>query len=163
MKKLLSIVAIIFATTFLASCNTGGPTPLDERIGTASGITAPIVEEVDEVEDNVIIQDNVKIEGYCETGVSNHLSKGEKLVIGKSSYIRSHSIFYEGSTFGDKLITGHRVIVREQVHAGMNLQIGSLSDIQGHSEIGDYVRFHSNVHVGQKAKIGNFVWIFPYP
>jgi acetyltransferase-like isoleucine patch superfamily enzyme len=24
------------------------------------------------------------------------------------------------------------------------------------------VRFHSNVHIGQKSEIGNFVWIFPY-
>ena len=112
--------------------------------------------------DNVIIQDNVKIEGYCEIGVSNHLSQGEKIVIGQNSHIRSHSIFYEGSTFGDELITGHNVTVREQTHAGINLQIGTLSDIQGHCEIGDYVRFHSNVHVGQKSKIGDFVWIFPY-
>ncbi|MCX7068393.1 MAG: hypothetical protein NTW85_11955 [Methylococcales bacterium] len=112
--------------------------------------------------DNVIIEDNVKIEGYCEIGVSNNLSEGKNIVIGNNSYIRSHSIFYEGSIFGDGLITGHRVTVREKTFAGKNLQIGTLSDIQGHCEIGDYVRFHSNVHIGQKSKIGHYVWIFPY-
>lgn len=112
--------------------------------------------------DNVIINDNVEIGAFCELGVSNSLSEGENLIIGKNSLIRSHSIFYEGSSFGEELITGHRVTVREKTIAGKNLQIGTLSDLQGHTEIGDYVRFHSNVHIGQNSKIGNFVWIFPY-
>lgn len=114
------------------------------------------------IHDNVRIADNVTIEGYCEIGVSNHLSNGELLEIGQGSHIRSHSIFYEGSIFGERLVTGHRVTVREKTIAGKNLQIGTLSDIQGHCNIGDYVRFHSNVHIGQKSCIGNFVWIFPY-
>jgi acetyltransferase-like isoleucine patch superfamily enzyme len=54
------------------------------------------------------------------------------------------------------------VTVREKTIAGKNFQIGTLSDIQGDCTIGDYVRFHSNVHIGQKSKIGNYVWIFPY-
>ena len=112
--------------------------------------------------DNVRLEDNVTIESHCEIGVSNHLSGGNLLVIGSNSHIRSHSIFYEGSSFGEKLTTGHRVTVREKTIAGKNLQIGTLSDIQGHCTIGDYVRFHSNVHIGQASIIGHFVWIFPY-
>ncbi|NNH00071.1 N-acetyltransferase [Acinetobacter sp. ANC 5414] len=112
--------------------------------------------------DNVEIGDNTVIGAFCEIGVVNHLSQGLPLIIGKNSNIRSHSIFYEGSTFEEGLTTGHRVTVRELVKAGKNLQIGTLSDLQGHCEIGDYVRFHSNVHIGQHSKIGNFVWIFPY-
>lgn len=112
--------------------------------------------------DNVTIDDDTVIEGYCELGISNYLSEGEQLYIGKNSHIRSHSIFYEGSRFEEGLVTGHRVTVREKTIAGKNLQIGTLSDIQGHCSIGDFTRFHSNVHIGQKAKIGNFVWIFPY-
>lgn len=112
--------------------------------------------------DNVVIGDNSVIGAFCELGVANHLSQGSPLIIGQNANIRSHSIFYEGSTFAEGLTTGHRVTVREKVIAGKNLQIGTLSDLQGHCEIGDYVRFHSNVHIGQKSKIGNFVWIFPY-
>lgn len=112
--------------------------------------------------DNVHIGRDTSIGAYCEIGVSNHLSNNEILNIGKNSHIRSHSIFYEGSTFGDQLVTGHRVTVREKVIAGKNLQIGTLSDLQGHCRIGDYVRFHSNVHIGQMSEIGNYVWIFPY-
>ena len=114
------------------------------------------------VHENVEIGENTVIGSHCELGISNHLSDGERLIISKDSFIRSHSIFYEGSRFGEKLITGHRVTVREKTITGKNFQIGTLSDIQGHCEIGDYVRFHSNVHIGQKSKIGSFVWIFPY-
>lgn len=52
--------------------------------------------------------------------------------------------------------------MREKTQVGKNLQIGTLCDIQGHCTIGDYVRFHSNVYIGQHSKIGNYVWIFPY-
>lgn len=114
------------------------------------------------IHDNVVIGDNCIIESYTELGVPNHLSNGDNLIIGKNSHIRSHSIFYEGSIFGDGLITGHRVTVREKTSAGKGFQIGTLSDIQGHCNIGDYVRTHSNVHIGQHSEIGNFVWIFPY-
>lgn len=111
---------------------------------------------------NVVIGDDTVIGSHCEIGVSSVLSGGLPLVIGQSSLIRSHSVFYEGSVFGERLSTGHRVTVREKTIAGEALQIGTLSDIQGHCEIGDYVKFHSNVHVGQHSKIGNYVWIFPY-
>ena len=114
------------------------------------------------INDNVTIKAGTVVEAFCEIGVSNHLSEGKMLEIGENSHIRSHSIFYEASTFGERLITGHRVTVREKVQAGKNLQIGTLSDIQGHCSIGDYVRLHSNTHIGQMSKIGSYVWIYPY-
>ncbi|OEZ47543.1 acyl-[acyl-carrier-protein]--UDP-N-acetylglucosamine O-acyltransferase [Janthinobacterium sp. MP5059B] len=112
--------------------------------------------------DNVIIGDDTTIDSHCEIGYPTPLAQGEPLLIGALSLIRSHSIFYEGSSFGEKLTTGHRVTVREKTKAGKNFQIGTLCDIQGDCVIGDYVRFHSNVHIGQHSSIGNFVWIFPY-
>lgn len=112
--------------------------------------------------DNVEIGDDTIIESHCEIGYPSKLANGRPLIIGEKSLIRSHSIFYEGSTFGDFLITGHRVTIRELTQAGQSFQIGTLCDIQGHCEIGNYVRTHSNVHIGQHSKIGSFVWIFPY-
>jgi acyl-[acyl carrier protein]--UDP-N-acetylglucosamine O-acyltransferase len=114
------------------------------------------------VHGNVEIHSGVKIGAYCELGVPTDLSDGSPLQIGRKSIIRSHSVFYESSSFGDELKTGHRVTVREHTVAGKNLQIGTLSDIQGDCRIGDYVRLHSNVHVGKKSVIADFVWIFPY-
>lgn len=114
------------------------------------------------IHDNVVIEDGCIIGSHCELGIETNLSDGSPLILRKNSTIRSHSVFYESSSFGEGLVTGHRVTVRELVSAGNNLQIGSLSDIQGHCSIGDYVRFHSNVHIGQKSRIGDYVWIFPY-
>lgn len=110
----------------------------------------------------VQIGNNVVIGSHCEIGHPSVLADGKPLLIGDDALIRSHSIFYQGSTFGRRLVTGHRVTVREQTVAGENFQIGTLSDVQGHCCIGDYVRFHSNVHIGQSSDIGDFVWIFPY-
>ncbi|MCU8006058.1 MULTISPECIES: acyltransferase [Shewanella] len=114
------------------------------------------------IHDDVVIGDNSTIEAFCELGVKNKFCDDAPLVLGENSYIRSHSIFYKSSTFGNNLVTGHRVTVREKTKAGLHFQIGTLGDIQGHCEIGDYVKCHSNVHIGNKSKIGNYVWIFPY-
>lgn len=111
---------------------------------------------------NVVIGDDAEIGAYCEVGLPSKLANGRPLIIGKRAVIRSHSIFYEGSTFGEDLVTGHRVTIRELTTAGNGFQIGTLGDIQGHCEIGDYVKCHSNVHIGQHSKLGNYVWIFPY-
>ena len=111
---------------------------------------------------NVEIGPNSKIGSNCELGLPTALGDGSPLKIGTGATIRSHSIFYESSSFGDNLTTGHRVTVRELTRTGRNFQIGTLCDIQGHCDIGDYVRFHSNVHVGQQTSIDDYVWVFPY-
>jgi len=111
---------------------------------------------------NVVVASGCIIGSNCEIGIHSSLSDGSPLIFEKNSVIRSHSVFYESSRFGQNLVTGHRVTVRENTVAGINLQIGTLADIQGDCVIGDYVRFHSNVHIGKMSSIGNFVWLFPY-
>jgi acetyltransferase-like isoleucine patch superfamily enzyme len=110
---------------------------------------------------NVVLAENTIIESYCELGVATPLSDGSPLSIGENSRVRSHSVFYEGSSIGNGLITGHRVTVREGTHAGIDLQLGTSSEVQGDCQIGDYVRFQSNVFVAKNSKIGNFVWLLP--
>ena len=114
------------------------------------------------IHENVIMGDRVKVGSNCELGISTQLGDGTPLIIGDDSLVRSHSVFYESSSFGAGLTTGHHVTVREKTIAGLGFQIGTLSEIQGDCTIGDYVRFQSNVFVGKKTTIGNFIWIFPY-
>lgn len=111
---------------------------------------------------NVILGNRVKVGSYCELGLSTPHGDGTPLIIGDDSLIRSHSVFYESSSFGPGLTTGHHVTVREKTIAGAGFQIGTLSEIQGDCSVGDYVRFQSNVFVGKKTAIGNFVRISPY-
>ena len=107
------------------------------------------------------IGSGARIDGYCELGYPTPLAEGAPLIIGRDAVIRSHSIFYQGSNFGDGLVTGHHVTVRERTVAGPGFQIGTLADIQGHCQIGAYVKTQSSVTIGQRSRIGNFVWLFP--
>ena len=110
---------------------------------------------------NVQLGCRVTVGSHCELGIQTALGDGSPLCIGDDANIRSHSVFYESSILGAGLVTGHHVAVREMTRAGVGLQIGSASDIQGHCEIGDHVRTHRSVHIGQCSVIGNFVWMFP--
>lgn len=133
-----------------------------------------VIEDNVYIDHNCIIRDNVHIkEGttigancvlgeYTADWYNNHDTKTETLVIGKSSLIRSGSIVYAGNTIGDNFQTGHQVTIREKTVIGNNVSVGTLSDIQGNCEIGNYVRMHSNVHIGQLSKIDSFTWIYPY-
>ena len=138
------------------------------------------------VEDGAIIGDNVILGNYVRVKSNVNLGSGsyvgddtilgerairlkedlfknpQPLIIGENALIRSKSLIYEGSTVGANFQSGHRVTIREKSDIGQNVRIGTLSDIQGDCKIGDYVNLHSNVHIGQKSVIKNYVWIFPY-
>ncbi|MBJ7309757.1 N-acetyltransferase [Rugamonas sp. CCM 8940] len=114
------------------------------------------------IHDNVEIGAGSVIDAYCEIGYPTPLADGLPLRIGAGARIRSHSVFYQGSTFGARLVTGHRVTVREKTTAGVAFQIGTMNEIQGDCTIGDHVRCQSNVFIGKMTTIGDFVWLFPY-
>ncbi len=118
--------------------------------------------------DNVTIGDNSIICNDCVIGepTNDYYYKDNyqnpETIIGEGSMIRSHTILYAGSTFGKNFSTGHRVTVREQSKFGDNCRLGTVTDIQGYVEFGNNCWLHSNVHIGQQSKIGNFVFIYPY-
>jgi len=114
------------------------------------------------VGENVTIGTNTRIEAHCEIGVTGGTISDGALEIGSNCLIRSGTILYKGSKFGDGLHTGHKVTVREAVTAGDGLQLGTLCDIQGFCEFGDYVKLHSNVFISQSSILGSFIWIFPH-
>lgn len=137
------------------------------------------------IEDHVILGDHVYIDNNCiiRKGVSvgkdstigagciigEHLMdfyEGKRdsfhsLIIGENALIRSGSIIYGDSQIGRSFQTGHRVTIRENTIIGNHVSIGTFSDIQGSCSIGNYVRLHSNVHVGKLSRIDDYVWIFP--
>lgn len=110
---------------------------------------------------NVRVGAGTVIGSHCLIGECSPLAIGQ-LTIGERSLIRSHSVIYMGSEFGDELETGHHVVLREGLRVGKNLRAGSFSDFQGDSTIADYVRCHSGVFVSKGADIRSFVWVFPH-
>lgn len=105
---------------------------------------------------------NCIIGEYLMDFCSDYKYHDHPLMIGNNALIRSGSIIYAGSTIGNDFQTGHQVTVREKTVIGEHVSVGTLSDIQGNCRIGNYVRLHSNVHIGQLSMVDDFVWIFPY-
>lgn len=139
-----------------------------------------IIEDNVVIGDNTFIDSNTTIRSFVTVGKSSFIGSnciiGEYLMdycidrevhehpltIGEKALVRSGSIIYAGSEIGDSFQTGHRVTIREKASIGNNVSVGTLSDIQGNCRLGNYVRLHSNVHIGQLSKVDDFVWIFPY-
>lgn len=118
--------------------------------------------------DNVVIGEHSIISNDCVIGEPLHAYYSDKdyknptTIIGANALIRSHTIIYAGCELGESFSTGHRVTIREFSKFGKNCSVGTISDIQGYMKAGDYCRLHSNVHIGQKSTLGNFVFIYPY-
>jgi acyl-[acyl carrier protein]--UDP-N-acetylglucosamine O-acyltransferase len=113
------------------------------------------------------IGDRTLIGAHCEIGLpaggfGQHNVEPPVLEVGEDSIIRSGTVIYAGSSFGPRLECGHKVTVRENTVAGVNLRLGTLTDIQGDCTFGNYSRMHGNVQIGKLSKIGNFCWVFPY-
>ncbi len=103
---------------------------------------------------NSIIHDSVEI-GYQH-------KEGMKTIFGDNCLIRRGSTIYAGSTFGKHFQTGGMVDIREKCIFGDYCSVGTLSQFQGYTNVGNNSRFHSNVHVAQYSTIGNYNWIFMY-
>lgn len=114
------------------------------------------------VHDNVKLGAGTRVGSHCSIGEPTPLAEGRPLVVGANALIRSHSVLYEGSTFGPQLETGHHVTMREGLVAGQGLRVGTGSDLQGDTIIGNHVRLHSSVFIAKSSTIEDFVWIMPY-
>lgn len=113
------------------------------------------------VYDDVELGDNIQIGAFCEIGYSAKLAEGMPLIIESGALIRSHSIFYQGSSFGENLITGHRVTIREKTKAGKNIQVVHKVIFKGTAYLG-IMSGCTVMCISVRPQVGNYVWIFPY-
>lgn len=120
------------------------------------------------IRDNVTIEEGTTIGANCIIGeytgewYKKHQSTAQETVIGGNSIVRSGSIIYQDVISGEHFQTGHQVTIREGSRFGAHCSVGTLTDIQGHCTIGNYVRCHSNVHIGMRSVLDDYVWIYPY-
>jgi acetyltransferase-like isoleucine patch superfamily enzyme len=111
--------------------------------------------------DSAEIGDNTMVGDHCLVGLPVPASTA-KTCIGSESVIRSHAVIYQGAEVGPQFQTGHHTLVRDGIRAGVNLRLGSFSDLEGDTVIGDYCRFHGYVQLARGTRVGSFVWLFSF-
>ena len=75
--------------------------------------------------------------------------------------IRSGTVIYRGSVIGEKLTTGHNVLIRENCTIGDNVSIGTNSVCEHTVWIGKNVRIHTGVFLPEYTVIEENAWIGP--
>ncbi|MDH5779771.1 MAG: N-acetyltransferase [Candidatus Bathyarchaeota archaeon] len=81
--------------------------------------------------------------------------------IGAGAIIRSGSIIYRHVVIGEKLRTGHSILVREHVTLGDNCVVGTNAVLDGYIRVGSNSMIQSNCYITQSTRIGNGVFISP--
>lgn len=82
-------------------------------------------------------------------------------VIGAGAIVRSGSVIYRGAVIGERLETGHHVVIREENVIGDGLSIWSNSVVDYGCRIGNSVKVHCNVYISQYSVIEDEVFIGP--
>lgn len=81
--------------------------------------------------------------------------------IGAGAVIRSGSVIYEGVEIGDRLETGHGVIVREENRLGDHVSIWNHTTIDYGCTIGSRVKIHCNCYIAQFTILEDDVFLAP--
>ncbi|OHB77587.1 MAG: hypothetical protein A2Z34_00060 [Planctomycetes bacterium RBG_16_59_8] len=83
------------------------------------------------------------------------------LRIGERATIRSGSVIYAGTAIGDRLQTGHGVVIREQNVIGNDVSIWSHSVIDYGCRVGNNILIHNQVYIAQFTIIEDDVFLAP--
>lgn len=86
---------------------------------------------------------------------------GRPTVIGDDATIRSGSVIYADVEVGDRLTTGHNVLLRERSRLGDDVLVGTNAVIDGRVSVGSRVSFQTGVYVPPETTIGDDVFVGP--
>jgi len=81
--------------------------------------------------------------------------------VGSDARLRSGTVLYAGTSIGDRLQTGHHVIVREECVIGDDVAIWSNTVVDYGCRIGDRVKIHCNCYVAQFTEIHDDAFLAP--
>lgn len=103
------------------------------------------------------------IDDFCIIGrPPRGRSPGEsRVVIGRDSLIRSHTVVYAGVRIGCRFQSGHGVLIREDTTIGDDCSVGSGSVIEFSVSIGDGVRLHSQCFIPEFSVLESHCWLGP--
>ena len=110
------------------------------------------------VQPNVFIGNNVKIGKSClihpNVTIYDNTVIGDNVVIHANTVLGADAFYYKNRPEGfDQLISGGRVILKDNVHIGASCTIDK--GVTGDTTIGNGTKIDNQVHVGHDTKIGN--------
>lgn len=76
-------------------------------------------------------------------------------------FLRCGTVVYGGSTIGERLETGHNVVLREDCVIGDDVSIWSNTVIDYGTVLGNRVKVHCNCYVAQYTEIGDDAFLAP--
>lgn len=82
-------------------------------------------------------------------------------VIGAGAQLRSGTVIYAGTVIGERLSTGHHVVIREENVLGDDVSVWSNSVVDYGCRIGNRVKIHSNCYVAQYTVIDDDAFLAP--
>jgi acetyltransferase-like isoleucine patch superfamily enzyme len=94
-------------------------------------------------------------------GYGSDRAESSELVLGPDARLRSGTVVYAGSRIGDRLQTGHHVVIREQCELGDDVSVWSNTVVDYSCRIGDRVKIHSNCYIAQYTEIGADAFLAP--
>ena len=87
--------------------------------------------------------------------------RGSSLILGAGARLRSGTVLYDGATIGERLQTGHGVVVREDCMIGDDVSIWSNSVVDYGCRIGNRAKIHCNCYVAQYTELEDDVFLAP--
>lgn len=123
-----------------------------------------VMETTYRIHANVALGAGCVIGDYCVIGIPpGKRVEGElATVIGAGANIRSHTVIYAGNVIGERFMTGHGALIREENRIGNDVSIGSHSIIEHHVVLGNGVRVHSGAFIPEFSVLEDGVWIGPH-
>jgi acetyltransferase-like isoleucine patch superfamily enzyme len=94
-------------------------------------------------------------------GYGSDRSESSELVLGRDARLRSGTVLYAGSRIGDRLQTGHHVVIREECELGDDVSVWSNTVVDYSCRIGDRVKIHSNCYIAQFTEIEDDAFLAP--
>lgn len=94
-------------------------------------------------------------------GYVSERSADGSLVVGDGARLRSGTVLYGGSVIGDRLQTGHHVVIREQNRIGDDVSVWSNSFLDYGCVVGNRVKIHCNCYVAQYTELEDDVFLAP--
>lgn len=82
--------------------------------------------------------------------------------VGDGATIRSGTVIYPDAVLGDRVQTGHHVVVREETVVGDDALLGTKAVLDGYCRVGDEVSAQTGVYVPPYSEVGDRVFLGPH-